>query len=50
MRISLEDDTLFAEISANKYLLSVRFMKADREKKPQLVKEDTPFRLTLCQL
>ena len=49
MRITLEDDTLYSEISANKYLLSVRFLKADRDKKPQLVNADVPFKLTLCQ-
>ncbi|MBU3621261.1 cell division protein ZapD [Polynucleobacter sp. CS-Odin-A6] len=49
MRIAVEDDTLFSEISANKYLLSIRFLKADRDKKPQLLNEDVPFRLTLCQ-
>ena len=50
MRIALEDDSLFAEISANKYLLSIRFMKSDRDRKPQVISEDIPFRLTLCQL
>ena len=49
MRIAIEDDTLFSEISANKYLLSIRFLKADRDKKPQLLNEDVAFRLTLCQ-
>jgi cell division protein ZapD len=50
MRITVEDDSLFSEISANKYLLSIRFLKTDRDKKPQLVNVDVPFRLTLCQL
>ena len=50
MRIAVEDDTLFSEISANKYLLSIRFLKTDRDKKPQLFNEDVLFRLTLCQL
>jgi len=50
MRIALDDDSLFAEISANKYLLSVRLMKSDGDRKPQIIKEDVPFRLTLCQL
>jgi len=49
MRITLEDDTLFSEISANKYLLSVRFLRADGAKKAQLVNSDVPFTLTLCQ-
>jgi cell division protein ZapD len=50
MRIAVEDDALFSEISANKYLLSVRFLQSDRDKKAQLVNVDVPFKLTLCQL
>lgn len=50
MRIAVEDDTLFSEISANKYLLSVRFLQSDRDKKAQPVNADVPFKLTLCQL
>ena len=50
MRLTVEDDTLFSEISANKYLLSVRFLKSDRDKKAQLVNVDVPFKLALCQL
>ena len=49
MRLAVEDDTVFSEISANKYLLSVRFLKADRDKKAQHVNIDVPFKLTLCQ-
>jgi cell division protein ZapD len=49
MRLTVEDDTLFSEISANKYLLSVRFLKSDRDKKAQLVNVDVPFKLALCQ-
>jgi cell division protein ZapD len=50
MRIAVEDDTLFSEISANKYLLSVRFLQSDRDKKALLINADVPFKLTLCQL
>ena len=50
MRIAVEDDALFSEISANKYLLSIRFLRANGDKKPQIMNEDVPFRLTLCQL
>ena len=49
MRIAVEDDTIFSEISANKYLLSVRFLKADRDKKSQPINADVSFKLTLCQ-
>lgn len=48
MRITLEDPSLFAEISANKYLLSIRLLKCDRDQKPTLINEDIPFKLTLC--
>ncbi|NCX89451.1 MAG: hypothetical protein EBX02_10195 [Betaproteobacteria bacterium] len=37
MRITLEDPSLFAEISANKYLLSIRLLKCDRDQKPTLI-------------
>ncbi len=50
MRIAVEDNTFFSEISANKYLLSVRFLKSDREKNAQLVNANVPFKLALCQL
>jgi cell division protein ZapD len=50
MRIAVEDDALYSEISANKDLLSIRFLKIDQDKKPQTMNEDVPFRLTLCQL
>jgi len=48
MRVAVEDDTLFSEISANKYLLSVRFMQTDRDKKSQPANKDVSFKLTLC--
>jgi cell division protein ZapD len=50
MRIAVEDDSLYSEISANKYLLSIRFLKIDQDKKPQTMNENVPFRITLCQL
>jgi len=49
MRITIEDDTLHSEISANKYLLSVRFLQSDRDRKAQPVAKDVSFKLTLCQ-
>jgi len=45
----VEDDSLFSEISANKYLLSVRFLRAEQDKKAQSINADVPFKLTLCQ-
>ena len=50
MRIAVEDDSLYSEISANKYLLSVRFLRTEKDKKAQIINEDIPFKLTLCQL
>lgn len=49
MRITLEDPSLFAEISANKYLLSIRLLKCEQDLKPALINQDIPFKLTLCQ-
>lgn len=36
------------EISANKYLLWIRYTAADRELKPKPVERDVPFELALC--
>lgn len=36
------------EISANKYMLWVRFMSQDGDMKPKSVENDVPFELTLC--
>ena len=36
------------EISANKYMLWVRFTTADRDMKPRPVERDIPFELSLC--
>lgn len=44
------DETLGAipEISANKYMLWVRFTTHDGDCKPKALEEDVPFNLTLC--
>ena len=44
------DDTLGAipEISANKYMLWVRFTTQGGDLKPKSLEEDVPFELTLC--
>jgi cell division protein ZapD len=36
------------EISANKYMLWVRFMSQDGDMKPKSFENDVPFALTLC--
>jgi len=36
------------EISANKYMLWIRFMTQDRDPKPKSVDRDIPFELSLC--
>ncbi len=49
LRLTL-DETLGAipEISANKYMLWVRFTTQDGDMKPRPLEEDVPFKLTLC--
>jgi len=49
LRLSI-DETLGAipEISANKYMLWVRFMSQDGDIKPKSFESDIPFELTLC--
>jgi cell division protein ZapD len=44
------DETLGAipEISANKYMLWVRFTSQDGDMKPKAFENDVPFELTLC--
>ncbi len=44
------DDSLGAipEISANKYMLWVRFTSQDGDMKPKSIESDVPFELTLC--
>ena len=49
LRLSL-DETLgvIPEISANKYMLWVRFTSQDGDMKPRSFEQDVPFELTLC--
>jgi len=41
---------IFPEISANKYVVWVRFAQQDSELKPHSVTQDVPFRLARCNL
>lgn len=43
-----ESMSAIPEISANKYMLWVRFMSQDGTMKPRLVENEVPFELTLC--
>lgn len=43
-----EADNVFPEISANKYMVSVRFSAQGGDGKPQPVSQDIPFQLALC--
>ncbi|MCW3156120.1 cell division protein ZapD [Achromobacter spanius] len=43
-----EDQGLFPEISANKYMIWIRFSTQDGEFKPQQVARDVAFQMTLC--
>lgn len=50
-RIWLDDDLgVFPEMSANKYMVWVRFSEQDGVVKPQPVAKDIPFRFALCSL
>lgn len=40
----------FPEISANKYMVWIRFASQDGEFKPQSVSRDVPFKMALCSL
>ena len=50
MRISVEDDTLFSEISANKYALNIRFTLHDGGQRAKVIESDVDFELTFCNL
>jgi cell division protein ZapD len=41
---------VFPEMSANKYMVWVRFSEQDGEIKPQPANKDVPFRYSLCSL
>jgi cell division protein ZapD len=43
-------ETVVPEISANKYALSIRFMRPETITRPKLVEHDVPFELTFCSL
>jgi cell division protein ZapD len=42
------DPEVVAEISANKYVVSVRFRRPDASMHLKAVEQDIPFQLTLC--
>lgn len=49
LRLSIDPSLVTVpEISANKYMLWVRFMSQGGEGKPKLLEADIPFELTLC--
>jgi len=49
LRLTLDDSMrAIPEISANKYMLWVRFTSQDGDCKPKALEEDVPFDLTLC--
>lgn len=41
---------VYPDMSANKYVILVRFAKMDAEQKPVIVKERIPFRLARCNI
>lgn len=51
LRVWMDDSVhAFPEISANKYMVWIRFASQDGEQKPQAVVRDIPFKMTLCAL
>jgi cell division protein ZapD len=49
LRLTLDETTgAIPEISANKYMLWVRFTSQDGDCKPKPLEADVPFDLTLC--
>lgn len=49
VRIPPEEDAI-PEISANKYMLWIRFTRMDGNLKPKMLERDIPFEITLCNL
>ena len=51
LRVWLDDaQNLFPEMSANKYVIWVRFAAQDTEMRPQPVTRDVAFRLARCNV
>ena len=51
LRVWMDDSVhAFPEISANKYMVWIRFASQDGEQKPQAVSRDIPFKMALCSL
>jgi cell division protein ZapD len=49
LRLNVDESLgVFPEVSANKYMVSVRFSEPGADMKPQSVSLDVPFYLTLC--
>jgi cell division protein ZapD len=51
LRINLDADLpCIPEVSANKYMLNIRFIAANYAAKSVLFEQDVPFELTFCSL
>jgi cell division protein ZapD len=51
LRVWMDDSVhAFPEISANKYMVWIRFASQDGEQKPHAVVRDIPFKMALCTL
>jgi len=48
--IDADEPRVFPEISANKYMVWIRFAMPDRIGKPQSILCDMPFKMTLCMI
>jgi cell division protein ZapD len=45
-----ESAGVFPEISANKYMVWIRYSSQQGDQRPQAVTQDIPFKMTLCAL
>lgn len=48
LRIEVQHDECFPEVSANKYAINIRFQKMDFVQRPKCCEEDIPFRMIIC--
>ena len=50
IRVGIEEQDLIPEISANKYMLWIRFLQNSTTGKPAAITHSLNFHLTLCNL
>lgn len=48
LRIEVNHDECFPEVSANKYAINIRFQKLDFVQRPKGCEQDIPFKMIIC--